>query len=221
MRPEDLVVSFPLLFHMAEAGTWPSIQRRGLLSTTALLDTFGINGKDRFKIESCQRSECVRISHASLGVAVVRDQKPMSDAALRKCLQNMEPREWYETLNRKVFFWMTRERLLTLLSARAYRKREHCVLTLDTARMVERHLSRITLSPINSGCTVPNPQPRGRETFLPVESYPFDEWLSKRRMSSRAVVELAVDYSVPDVEGLVVRVDRMKGGEVLDSLWPA
>ena len=95
------------------------------------------------------------------------------------------------------------------------------MLTLDTALMVERHLSRITLSPINSGCTVPNPQPRGRQTFLPVESYPFDDWLTKRRDSSKAVVELAVDYSVPDVEGLVVRVDRMKGDELLETLWPA
>ncbi len=221
MRYEDLVTYYSRLFHMAEAGTWPSIRKQGLLSTTALLDVFGINGEQRFKIESCKRLECVSISHSSLGVAVIRDQKPMSDAALRKCLQNMEPREWYETLNRKVFFWLTRERLLTLLSARAYRNREHCVLTLDTALMVERHLCRITLSPINSGCTVPNPQPRGRQTFLPVESYPFDDWLTKRRDRSKAVVELAVDYSVPDVEGLVVRVDRMKGDELLETLWPA
>jgi hypothetical protein len=221
MRHEDLIAHYPRLFHMAEAGTWPSIRKQGLLSTTALLDVFGINGEERYKIESRQRPECVTISHSSLGLAVVRDQKPMSDATLRKCLENMEPREWYETLNRKVFFWLTRERLLTLLSARPYRNREHCVLTLDTALMVERHLSRITLSPINSGCTKPNPQPRGRQTFLPVESYPFDDWLTKRRNRSQAVVELAVDYSVPDVEGLVIRVDRMKRNEVLETLWPA
>ena|SRR5208282_3252377 len=131
MRHEDLVEYYPRLFHMAEAGTWPSIRKQGLLSTTALLDLFGINAEERFKIESCQRPKCFLISHPRLGDAVVRDQKPMSDKALRRCLQNMEPREWYETLNRKVFFWLTRERLLTLLSARAYRNREHCVLTLD------------------------------------------------------------------------------------------
>jgi hypothetical protein len=221
MRHEDLVAYYPRLFHMAEAGTWPGIRKQGLLSTTALLDVFGINGEERFKIESCQRPQCVSISHSSLGVAVIRDQKPMSDSALKKCLQNMEPQEWYETLNRRGFFWLTRERLLNLLSARAYRNREHCVLTLDTARMVERHHCRITLSPINSGCTVPNPQPRGHQTFLPIASYPFDDWVTKRRNSRQAVVELAVDYSVPDIEALVVRVDRMKSGEILDTIWPA
>ncbi len=152
-------------------------------------------------------------------LAVIRDQKPMSDAALRKCLQGMEPRQWYETLNRKVFFWMTRDRLLTLLSARAYKNRAHCVLTISTAGMVERHLQRVTLSPINSGCTVPNPQPRGRATFLPIEAYPFEEWVKKRRNGQRAIVEFAVDYSVPDIGPLVVRVDRMKAGLLLETLW--
>src|SRR5208282_1926747 len=90
---------------------------------------------------------------------------------------------------------------------------------LDTALMVEGHRHRISLSPINSGCTVPNPQPRGRQTFLPVESYPFDDWLTKRRSSRLAVAELAVEYSVPEIENLVVRVDRMKDGQLLDTIW--
>jgi hypothetical protein len=221
MRVEDLVAHYPQLFHMAEADTWTSIRTRGLLSTTALLDAFEIDADDRYRIESCHRPECVTISHQKLGAAVIRDQKPMSDAALRKCLQNMTPRQWYETLNRKVFFWLNHKRLLGLLSARAYRNRKHCVLTLDTSRMVARHLARVTLCPINSGCTVPNPQPRGSHTFLPVESYPFDAWLKKRRSKGQAVVELAVDYAVPDIADFVVRVEHMQDGELLETIWPA
>ena len=104
MRLDDLVEHYPQLFHMAEANTWTSIRTRGLLSTSALLDAFEINADDRYKIESCRRPECVTISHQKLGAAVIREQKPMSDAALRKCLRNMTPGQWYETLNRKVFF---------------------------------------------------------------------------------------------------------------------
>src|SRR5207253_9605742 len=97
MRTEDLLTHFPQLYHMAEAGTWKSVRREGLLSTTALLDAFEIDGDLRCQIESCHRPECITISHPRLGTAVIRDQKPMSDRGLGKCLQGMTPREWYET----------------------------------------------------------------------------------------------------------------------------
>jgi hypothetical protein len=218
MRSEDLLSLFPKLYHMAEADTWESMRQNGLLSTTALLDAFEINGDLRYRIESCHRPECVTISHRRLGKAVIRDQKPMSDAGLCKCLKGLTTAQWYQTLNRKVFFWVKHKRLLGLLSARAYRHRRHCVLTVDTARMVERHLSRITLSPINSGCTKPNPQPRSRRTFLPIHSYDFDEW-AKKRQRSNTVVELAVEYSVLDIADLVIRVDHMQGEQLLETIW--
>jgi hypothetical protein len=51
----------------------------------------------------------------------------------------MTPREWYESLNRRVFFWVDRRRLIKLLGARAYRNRPHLVLELDTAELLRRH----------------------------------------------------------------------------------
>jgi hypothetical protein len=204
---------------MAEADTWKSIQKCGLLSTTALLDMFEVNGQERYRIESCHRPECVTISHTKFGTAVIRDQKPMSDAALRKCLQRMTPREWYEILNRRVFFWVARQRLVRLLGARAYRDHRHCVLTLDTSKLLAGHLPRVTLSPINSGCTVPNPQPRGPSTFLSIEDYPFDEWVAKRRNTEKAVVELAVDYAVTDIADFTIQVEHMKGDQSLEAIW--
>ncbi len=129
----------------------------------------------------------------------------------------MTPQEWYETLNRRVFFGLTRKRLLVLLSARAYRNRRHCVLTVDTARMLERHLPHIALSPINSGCTKPNPQPRGPETFVTVDSYRFNEWV-RCRQRSQAVVELAVDYGVKDIADMVIRVEHVQGERLLETV---
>jgi hypothetical protein len=220
MRVEDLLKHFPYLYHMAEADTWSSIQQHGLLSTTALLDKFAIEGDQRLRIESHHRPKCITISHLSLGAAVIRDQKPMNDAALRKCLQGMATQEWYETLNRKVFFWLNWERLRRLLSARAYRKRRHAVLTLDTSRMVQRHRSRITLSPINSGATLFKPQPRGLQTFLPIENYAFEKWVKKRGDRGHALVELAVDYGVTDIRDIVVRVEHRRGDEPPTRVWP-
>jgi hypothetical protein len=221
MRPADLIAFFPNLYHMAEPGTWPSIQEHGLLSTSALLDKFEINGEQRRQIESCHRPESIEIKHLAFGTAVIRDQKPMSESALQKCLQGFTPRQWYESLNRRVFFWLTWERLMGLLAARAYRHREHCVLTLDTVNLVERYREQITLSPINSGSTVYNPQARGAETFLSIDEYPFDAWARKRRTREKAVAELAVDYAVSDVTACVLRVEHRQGDSLLEVVWEA
>src|SRR2546425_1085258 len=106
---------------MAEADSWPSIREKGLLSTTALLNLFGITGDLRCSIESAHRPESVTIRHPKHGAVVIRDQKPMHESALGKCLKGITPRQWYELLNRHVFFWVTPERVQTLLEARAYR----------------------------------------------------------------------------------------------------
>src|SRR5882724_8227425 len=142
-----------------------SIRKHGLLSTSALLDLYGLKGEQRRAIESSRRRESVMIQHEIYGPTVIRDQKPMSDRALGKCLQRMTPAEWYEVLNGKVFFWVTSQRVSGLLRARAYRGREHTVLSVDTAKFLARHSREVTLSPINSGSTLYKAQPRGRETF--------------------------------------------------------
>jgi hypothetical protein len=212
MEPEKLITSFPRLYHMADKDAWPSIQQHGLLSTTALLDLFGVNGVKRTALESQHRPECVVINHPQHGAAIIRDQKPMDDKGLTRCLTGVSPKEWYEILNRRTFFWLTEDRLERLLSAGAYRDKQHCVLTVDTRALVERHLDRITLSPMNSGCTKPMPHPRGRDCFLPVRDYPYDAWAKKRRKQD-AVVELVVDYSVPDVAEFVLSVEYRQAGK--------
>ena len=204
---------------MAESGTWQSITKHGLLSTTALLDMYGINGEERRVIESCRRPESVTIPHDKYGPAVIRDQKPMSESALRKCLKGMTPSEWYRLLNGKVFFWLTSERVTRLLSARAYRGREHTVLTIDTAKLLERHQADVTLSPINSGSTVYNPQSRDVTTFQALADYPFEAWRKKRGAPTKAIAELAVRHAVPTISDMVVRVERRRESQILEVLY--
>jgi hypothetical protein len=150
------------------------------------------------------------IEHPDHGRAVIRDNKPMQEAVLERCLTGMGTREWYETLNRRVFFWVDSRRLLRLLGARAYRDRPHLVLELDTAELLRRHAEDVALSAINSGATFAmNPAPRGPDTFRRIGDHPRD----------KAVVELAVDYAVPDAAGFTVRVSRWRGGEELEEVW--
>lgn len=214
----ELIQFYPRLYHMAEEGTWESIIRNGLLSTSALLDFYEKTGQERYTIESEHRPESRTITHLSHGSAVIRDQKPMSETALQRCLIGLMPSEWYELLNSKVFFWPTRERLLRLLTARAYRNRIHCVITVDTAHLVERYENRIRLSPINSGSTIYIPQPRGCNTFLPLHQYPF-EARRKLRGVKDAIAELTVEHSVPDITELAVQVVHMEGPRVIETLY--
>jgi hypothetical protein len=213
MSVEELVRRYPRLYHMAESGSWQSVREHGLLSTSALLDLFEYRGRRRDAIESQHRPVSVEISHPRYGSAVVRDQKPMSDAALRRCLRGMTPQEWYRLLNSYVFFWLTEERLSTLLNAESYKDETHCVFECDTESLVARHERRIFLSPMNSGCTRPFAHPRGRDTFRPIAEFPFRE---RRNRGSNAVVELAVQYSVPDIRDFVITRRRMKGDVVLE-----
>jgi hypothetical protein len=188
------------------------------LSTTALLDLFGIAGQQRYQIESCHRPTSVEIHHPLHGVALIRDQAPMREGSLEKCLEGMSLRAWYELLNRRAFFWLTEARLETLLGAKLYRNQEHTVLTIETASLLARHPDRVTLSPINSGNTLYNPPSRGQHTFRSVADYPFEE-RRKTRGLANAIAELAVDYSVPDLSNHTLTVERRRGTEVLERIY--
>lgn len=217
---DQFVELHPKLYHMAESRSWDSIQQHGLLSTQALLDLYDVDDDQRRTILESHRPECVEIFHCDYGSAVIRDQKPMSDRALTKCLQDgLTPSDWYKILNSKTFFWTTKERLLRLLAARAYRGTDHCVLTVDTAEMFDRHSANITLSPYNSGSTIMNPVPRGNNTFLPLERFPYEHWLSRGRRKTGAFVELVVNYSVPDLAEFTDRAEIMHENIVTDVIY--
>ncbi len=89
MDAATLVTRFPRLWHMAEDGSWPSIQSKGLLSTSSLLNLYKISGAERSAIEARHRPQSVPIDYKGLPRAVVRDQKPMSDAAVPASQQHV------------------------------------------------------------------------------------------------------------------------------------
>lgn len=206
----ELVADCPTLFHMAEPGSWPSIRQHGLLSTSALLDL--ARHADRDAVEARRRPEGVVVALPG-HTATIRDQKPMDDAGLHRCLlDGLTPGDWYRMLNRRVFFWLTRARLHRLLNARPYRARPHDVLEIDTARLVAAYRGAITLSAINSGATRPFPVKRGRATFLPIVDYPYAAWRARRPRGER-VVELAIDYGIPDIARFVRSVTSQSASE--------
>lgn len=215
---EELIADCPILYHMAERGSWEAIKERGLLSTSALLDLYDISEPYRSHIEKQHRPASIEIGANGLPQAVILDQIPMSDSGLRRCLPaHLSPADWYEILNGKAFFWLSEARLHKLTGAKAYRNREHDVLEVDTRSLVQAYRERIWFCPMNSGCTKPFPHPRDETIFARIKDYPYDHWRKRKRRGDR-VVELAVDYSVTDVRNHVTRVVVKKGEDVISVI---
>lgn len=179
-----------------------------------------LKGAARVQIEERRRSTAVGLERVGLPPAMIRDQLPMDDVGLRRCLPaHITPAEWYRLLNRKVFFWLTQDRLTKLLKAGTYRARPHTVIEVSARKLVEAHRQRIWFCPMNSGCTKPYPHPRDEKTFQRISDYPYSYWRS-RRVRGERVVELAIDYSVPDIAQFVNRVVQMQANRELATLFP-
>lgn len=215
---ELLIELYPRLYHMAHVGSWPMIQRHGLLSTTALLDLFEINDVQRPALESRVRRKSEEISHPTYGRALLRDQKPLNEKKLANALDDgLAPGDWYHLLNRKVFFWGPESRLKILQTAREYESDRQTIVVVDSAELVRRHGDRVLLCHMNSGATQPMAFRRGRKTFLSIPDYPLAERLKKYGRKG-AVAEVTVDYSVPDISEFAVEVFEVGGSEARTDL---
>jgi hypothetical protein len=197
----EFVHLHPRLFHMAAEEAWPSIKRHGLLSTTAVLDLAEIGGDERIRLEERRRPESVAITVDGREF-VLRDQKPLNQAKLERCLVDMTVAEWLRMLNGKVFMWPARERCEQLLNARAYRDRTHTIIEFDTARLLERH--DVTVSPINAGAVLYDPPKRGTFTFTTIDTFPDHRYRKRGRW--KMIAEVAASYSIPAAAELISAV---------------
>lgn len=225
MIRSEIIRKCPELYHMAEEGSWPSIQKYGLLSTSALLTLYGYGGIERERIESEWRPKKTPISREGLEDAVIRDQIPMPPDMLERCLLgNMTPKEWYRFINGKIFFWTTRKSLEIFLAAKEYKNCPQLVITVNTRLLLERYASQVTLSSINSGSTYYDPQkydrphPRSRETFKRISDY-----------NVSYIAELVVEEGITDIAGIAISVERWIAHRInyedpkfekLAKIWP-
>jgi len=210
---------YPTLYHMAEDGSWPSIRARGLLSTRAIVDMYQPDEATRAEILTTVRHRKITLSHDGLPDVTIRDQVPAK--FLDVCLEDgVTPQEFLNALNGRVFFWLSSERLARLLQARLYRKLRHTVLHLDTSALIEAYSDRVQLAPYNTGSMhVPNAPRRGPSVFADLADYPHEEWARRRGKSGDPVVELTIDYAVPDVSTYVTRVETWADGKPVEVLY--
>ena len=215
--------SCKVLYHMSEKGSWPLIQKIGLLSTSALLDECGVTGPERFRLESELRIKKEPISHPLYGVIYLRDQDPMRDRPSDgiKLANLLTPgttvQQWLEFLNGKIFFWIPKYEFLKMLCARLYRYKPHWVITLDTHALLGAYSHVASVSDQNSG-SLYSKKLRGPSTFVPLLMCP----------TKKNIMELAIDDRVPDIEKYTLSVDECIGSWQNDQrickkvkhIWP-
>lgn len=189
------------------------------MSARALIREYGLSPEEAFVHGSQRRPQSVTLTRAGKPGAVLRDQKPLHDSALRKCLtDDMTPQQWYEHLNSFTFFWLSRERIWRLLGARAYRDVTQTVLTIDTRSLIAAHRDCVWLSPMNSGSTIQSALPRGPKTFTRIEDFPFEE-RARTRPAKNNVVELLVEDAVPDIAAHVLAVHECQNDRIVREIW--
>lgn len=211
MELQHLAKLHPVLYHMADARNWDSIERHGLLSTSALLERCGVAGDERTTLQASHRPATVPLE-SERGTVFVRDQHPLDPSALTGCLDEVSPEAWYLTLNARVFFWPTRDRLERML--KAYGRSEQAVFEVDTHALLGRYALKVELSHINSGyaSTRYPPARRGLYTFVPLCDYVYS--------ARNKVAEVTVLGAVPDIFDVTLRV-TLKHGQDERVLWEA
>ena len=219
MQSKELIRLYPELYHVAADGAWPSIERHGLLSTSALITRWGVRqGAPQAAILTKRRGESIELSHPDYGTAVIRHQKAIHESSLEAALADLTPAEWYALLNDRVFFFLQKTRLNELLSARLYRDDAHTVITVDTRSLIGAHEDDIELTTVNTGFMQRfNAEQRGRDSLQSIAEFAHPV---RARASTKVtdVAELAVRHRVRDITTHVKRVERVRDGTVLERI---
>jgi hypothetical protein len=216
---EQLAALHPVVYHMAEDGSWPSIRERGLISTQAIVDLYQPDDETCAEILATVRRRKITLTRDGLPDITIRDQLPAK--FLHACMnEGVSPQEYLDALNSRVFFWVSLQRLKTLLHARPYRNLRHTVLHVDTAELLRAYQGRVQLAPYNTGSMhVPNAPKRGPDVFTDLADYPYDDWARRRGRSGDPIVELTIDYAVPGISSYVIRAETWADGLPTELLY--
>lgn len=185
MNQDKFISLRPYLYHLTDQRNIENIVRtKTLFSTKKIVESSNINNKTDFLRTRRPMHETVCMGNFD---CIIRDQRPISQLALSKCLTGgWRPSDFIEHLNKRVFFWCTTERLSRHFTR--YKHENPCIIRCDTADILQLNRN-IEYCRLNSGATRPNSflggiaPLRGYETFLSYDLY---------QLSPTSVVEVTV-----------------------------
>jgi len=213
MQENDLIMDYPIVYHMAFLGAKEQILRDGLACTLDLLQRYGFSRREAETIARTHRRDSIELEAAGLSQAQVRDQRPLSPKKLEGALKGISVEEWLYRLNDRVFFWATEERLKRFSQVGTYRNTRHLVLLLRTASLVAEYGPSVRLAAMNTGTTSPIAHPRGASTFLSIPDFPYAE--RRNRPLGQRLVEVTVLGGVPNLRDHLLETRVIQNGEYL------
>lgn len=185
MDVSTFATRFPRLYHLTFASNLPGIREHGLLSPQALAHRYSFSPEESTAVLQ-QRRRCIQQLHG----ITLRDQHTAQESKMKSCLVGVTVPEWITLLNSKIFFFVSKQKADVL--AKSYSDYDNLLIEIDTAALLATHAEHVSLCRINSGSFLYNPRPRGRASFIPLQSY-----LYKNKRDTPA--ELSTDLPIPQI----------------------
>lgn len=205
-----------VVYHLIEGSNWPFIEKEGLLSASALLRASSLSSEEVESIECNQRPQKFVLPDGR----VLRDQKPLPVAALKRCLVDCEPSTWYKLINSKVYFWVDLARLNRV--RKAILTAPQVVLKVDAQALLAQYGSRAALTPYNIGNAMRKASRRSCATLVPYSTWLDSGWDSESaavggrpRSRHHRPAELVVGDAIPDIMKFVLEVRKLAPGELM------
>lgn len=173
MNIQEFTKKRPELYHLTAQENLDLIRKhKKIYSTNKIIDLSGNNNLLKWK--RTRRPGHVKMN-INGDIFSIRDQKPISEIALKKCLtDNWECADFYEYLNDRVFTWPTLDRLYRHYDR--YKSENPVIIVLNTEEVFSLNTNPL-FSRLNTGATRANsylggkaPE-RGPNTFLSVKDY--------------------------------------------------
>ena len=188
MQPTAFAQRFPKLYHLTFATNLPSIQQHGLLSATALADTYTFTPEER---EACIDRR--RLCNQDLHGITLRDQQAAPESKMKTCLVGISIPDWLALLNSKVFFFLELKKAQRM--AETYAAYQNILLEVDTKALLDRHAAESFLCRFNSGSFQFKPTPRGRASFIPMAEFELRKKSAPTELSINSPIPAIMDFA--------------------------
>lgn len=197
-----------VVHHLVDARNWPSVRRTGL-RTAASLARSCLPADDADELLRRRRP----VAHELPSGAILRDQSPMPEAALERCLvDGLTPADWYETINGAVYFWVDPGRMTRHLVAQ---RGPQLAIAFDGPALARAYADRAFVTAFNVGSALRRPARRGRGSFVPYDAWRARGWADEApspgtpRRRTRPPAELVIRSDVPDALRFARRVSEV------------
>lgn len=178
MDIEKFALSRPFVYHLSNRQNLESILETGFLySTEEISDIVKLESKGEFL--TTRRRGCINLSLGKRSFHV-RDQDPLSEVILSKCLEpGWTIPKYVALLNSKVFFWPTVGDLEKHFARYERAKEDLIIFRLSTEELFSVNNQRPKFCHLNSGGPRASSwhkgkgSPRGSSTFRIADEYPL------------------------------------------------